>query len=251
MDLDKQKKFVETIKKCQRNWDKDYTIPANHIEHFIYLATNSPTKQHEAYFNLYVISNKNLLNELYEHTWGFTLPVNNDTPTSEVPCCARNPQMNASVYFLWTIKQPDTIRNFERDGTKKNIDHINRKNNAFTSVGISMGIVAFSAASLGYSTGFNKNHSKPNAEGYWNKSLSIPDNEEIAFGLGIGIGKKDYNWNETDEHELMIGWPDTFIVDINKVNSYNYNNKDYEIRKKIKYPAFSLKERNIQVVRFE
>ena len=251
MDLNSQKSYVDKIQKCQRNWNHTVKIPNEHIDHFIYLATNSPTKQHEAYFNVYVITNRELLNELLEHTWGFTYPINNETMPSEVPSCARNPQMNASAYFLWTTKWPDTIRNFERNGIEKNSQHPNRKNNALTCVGISMGIVAFSAASLGYSTGFNKNHTKPNHGGYWKRKLGISENEEIAYGLGIGKAKDGYASNETDEHELLVGWPNPEVVDVHKVDTYKYNDKEYAVRDFLKYPSFSSKPRDIQVKRFD
>jgi len=251
MDLNKQKQIVDIIKRCQRNWDYTKSVPNEHIDHFIYLATNSPTKQHEAYYNLYVITNRLLLDELSEHTWGFTYPINNETSTEEVPSCIRNFQMNANAYFLWTIKFPETNRNFERNGKNRDNFHQNRKNNALTCVGISMGIVAFSAASLGYSTGFNKNHNKPKFEGYWQKKLSIPSNEEIAYGLGIGIPEVNMLWNETNQHEMLVGWPDPQIIDIEKINEISYNNKNYKIRNKITYPAFSLTQRNIEVKRFD
>lgn len=251
MSIELQKTYVEKIKRCQRNWDKTFVIPTEHIDHFVYLATNTPTKQHEAYFNLYVITNRQLLDELVEYTWGFTFPINNDTPTSEVPSCTRNPQMAASAYLLWTAKFPETIRNYERDGTQKNNNHSNRRDNALTSIGISMGVVAFSAASLGYNTGFNKNHTKPKHGNYWYNKLGITKKEEIAFGLGIGVGKKNYNWNDTDEHELLVGWPDPEKIDLNTTKTYTYNNKNYVVRDNLKYPAFSLQYRDIEVKRFD
>ena len=251
MDLNKQKVYVDKIKKCQRNWNHNVLIPAEHIDHLIYLATNTPTKQHEAYFNLYVITNRDLLEELFEHTWGFTYPINNETPTNVVPSCARNPQMNASAYFLWTMKFPKTVRNFERTGKEKISNHSNRRDNAYTSIGISMGVVAFSASSLGYDTGFNKNHTKPGYAGYWSKRLGITLDEEITYGLGIGKGIKNLNWNETNEHELLVGWPQTEKIDINKISTYTYNNQKYDVRKQIVFPAFSLGERDISIKRFD
>ena len=244
MDLDNQQRYVNIIQKCQRNWT-DYTIPTEHIEHFIYLASNSPTKQHEAYFNFYVVTNKTILNNLVEHTWGFTSTINNKTGPTEVPCIQRNPQVGASAYFLWTHKIPDTNRNFERNGKNKSNIHQNRKDNSHTSIGISMGLVAFSAASLGYVTAFNKNHTKPNSDGVFKQVLEIPDNEEIAFGLGIGKGKLGYAHNESDEHRLMVGWPDWQIIDTTTTEEFKYNESIYTVRNNITYPSFSSQERDI------
>jgi hypothetical protein len=246
MDINAQKTYVETIKKCQRNWD-DFVIPEEHMEHFVYLAQNTPTKQHEAYYNVYVITDKNILQDLLEHTWGFTYPVNNQTTQDQLPCMVRNPQVGASAYFLYTSKWPDTIRNFTRDGKSKENHHPNRKDNSLTSIGISMGIVAFSAASLGYVTAFNKNHTKPGSEGYFRKVLGIPDEEEITYGLGIGKGKPGYTHNQSDEHKLLVGWPDWKIIDINNTDTIDYNGNVYEVRDNINYPSFSTQSRNISV----
>lgn len=243
MDLEKQKEYVATIQKCQRNWD-DFEIPKQHIEHFIHLASNSPTKQHEAYFNFYVVTNKILLENLLEHTWGFTYPINNQTSQDDVPCNVRNPQVGASAYFLWTSKWPDTNRNFTKDGKNRPNTHQNRKDNSLTSIGISMGLVAFSAASLGYVTAFNKNHTKPGSEGFIKETLQISDDEEITYGLGIGKGKPGYSHNQSDESRLMVGWPDWQIIDTN-TEQFEYQGNTYEVRDNITYPSFSSQTRNI------
>lgn len=247
--IDEQKKFVEKIKKCQRNW-QDIDIPKEHIDHFIWMATNSPSKQYEAYFNIYVVTNKQILKDLLEHTWGFTLPID-EGYTQEIPCCVRNPQLGASAYILWTRKNPDTNRNFYRTGENKANDAQPRRDNAFTSIGISMALVSFSAASLGYETAYNKNHDKPGKPEYWQKTLGILENEEITFGLGIGRGKDGYSHNESDEHRLMVGWPDWEIIDIKETRSYEYKGETYSVLDKITYPSFSSQPRNINVTRIE
>lgn len=247
--MDDQKTFVEKIKKCQRNW-QNITIPKEHIDHFIYLATNSPSKQYEAYFNVYVVTNKQTLKDLLEHTWGFTFPID-EGYKQEIACCTRNPQVGASAYILWTRKDPDTNRNFYKTGEQKANNVQSRRDNAFASIGISMALVAYSAATLGYDTAFNKNHSKPDEDGYWKKTLGISDNEEITYGLGIGKGKEGYTHNDSDEHRLMVGWPEWKIIDINKTKEYEYKGETYSVRDKITFPSFSSQPRNIVVTRFE
>ena len=251
-EFERQKRILETIKRCQRNWEH-IDIPEQHIDHFIHIATNSPSKQYEAYFNLYVITNQDMIKDLLEYTWGFTHNINAQTSTSEVPVSVRNPQVGASAYMLWTQKFPEnTLRNFEYDGVNKDNQVFTRRDNAFTSIGISMALVSYSAASLGYETAYNKNHNKPGKEGYWEDTLGInPDVEEIAFGLGIGRAQKDRPHYESDETHMMVGWPNPEIIDIRNTREYTYNDKTYSVMREITYPSFSVKERSIQLKRFD
>jgi len=257
-ELLNQKTYVDTTKRCQRNWDNSFELPKEHLEHLIYVASNSPTKQYEAYFDLYVISNREKLEELTEYTWGFTFPISEGITQEQVPTITRNPQTNASAYFLWVSKYPeDSNRNFLKDGQQRPNNHRNRKDNSLTSIGISMGMTSFCAASLGYVTAFNKNHAKPGTNSgtgeyedddfYWKDALGIDYSSDITFGLGIGKGKNGYQHYESDEHRLMVGHPKMDIIDINNTQTFEYNGQTYNVRDKITFPSFSTKKRDIKV----
>ena len=47
MDFDKEKNYILKSQKCQRNWDLSKKIPEEHINYFLCLAQNAPSKQHE------------------------------------------------------------------------------------------------------------------------------------------------------------------------------------------------------------
>ena len=89
MNFEIEKQAVDNARRCQRNWDHSKSIPEEHIDHWIYLATHAPSKQDESFFDLYVLTDREKIDYLYkDHTWGFTLlPGIKDY-------VGRNPQMN-------------------------------------------------------------------------------------------------------------------------------------------------------------
>jgi hypothetical protein len=206
MNLDREKKHIETIKRCQRNWDYSKTVPQEHIDHWLWIAQNSPAKQYEAYYDVYYAQRPEVLRDLGKHTWGFTRNFGEGPPS-----CARNPQMNANFYMCFVSKFPDSNHNHNNDGTHRAIDYHGRRQNALVSIGIAMGLVARSAAELGYQTGYNKNHGgEPDQPDHWEKRMGILDEVNkgllrIEYGLGIGFAQAGRAHSESDEHEIMIG----------------------------------------------
>ena len=110
MSMDKEKEYINTIKKCQRNWDLTRTIPQEHINHWLWIAQNAPSKQHEAYYDVYFIRKAEVIKEMMDYTWGFTA-------TTTPPSCWRNPQMGANFYMCFVSKYPKTMRNYNTDGS--------------------------------------------------------------------------------------------------------------------------------------
>ena len=62
----------QKIRKCQRNWQLDKSLPQEHIELFAEIAKHSPSKQDEAYFDVYVITQRSLIEKYYKESIGFT-----------------------------------------------------------------------------------------------------------------------------------------------------------------------------------
>ena len=203
---DEEKDIIREIQKCQRNWD--LTKPPIHkelIDYLLWTAQNSPSKQHEGYYDLYWSADRKVLNELSKYTWG-------TTHTRNPPANWRNSQMNANLYILWVAKEPDTQLNCNANGTLKPNDDLNRWHNAYVSIGISMGLTMRAAAKLGFATGCNKSHNDMNGDDFWLKRLGIleddmknPPTKRITYGLGIGYPQKDRPRWESDDTELMIG----------------------------------------------
>ena len=142
---------AKETRKCQRNWDHSRSVNPDHIKHLVDVAVNSPAKQDEAYFDLYVITNRDIIKDLYlNHSWGFV--VDKDVQY-------RNPQIDAHVVIFWARKIPNTNRNAWVDNSLKHSQPFSRAwTNCLTSIGMSSGMVAMTAQHMGYQTGFCKNH---------------------------------------------------------------------------------------------
>ena len=210
-DWDNEHRILETMQRCQRNWDykkfEDDKIEnkERHIAELLYVAQNSPSKQFESYFDLYWTADRKVIQELSRYTWG-------NTHRRNPPSTWRNTQANASIYIIWVAKHPPTQLNANADGTLKGNEHPERWYNAFAAIGISVGLTMRAAVKMGYNTGPNKSHNDLNGDDFWLKKLGIleDDNEKnytkrIAYGLGIGYATEGRPRWEQDDTELMIG----------------------------------------------
>lgn len=200
---DEEMAIVRQMQKCNRNWDYSKSIHPEIVDYLLWHAREAPSKQHEAYYDVYYSTDRDTIQEMSRYTWGST---HNRKP----PSTWRNSQANANMYMLFVGKEPETQLNCNADGTLKENNHHARWENAYVSIGIAMGLVMRAATRLGLATGCNKSHGDMNGDDYWERKLGILDEVEagtkkIAYGLGIGFpntGRKRY---ETDEFELALG----------------------------------------------
>ena len=207
-DWDSEREILNNIQKCQRNWDYSKfniknQVHREYVDELLWVAQNTPTKQHEGYFDIYWTAYRNLIQEMSRYTWG-------NTHRREPPSNWRNSQSNASVYILWIAKEPNSQLNSNADGTLKDNKHHERWLNAYVSIGISMGLTARAAAKMGFATGFNKNHNDLNGDDFWENKLGILNEvnqgtKRITYGLGIGYPQENKERWESDETELIIG----------------------------------------------
>ena len=200
---DEEKEILREIQQCQRNWDHKHQPHQEAIDYLLWTANNSPSKQHEGYFDLYWTADRKVLDELSKYTWGTT---HSRTP----PSTWRNSQMNANLYILWVAKEPWTQLNCNADGTLKSNDKAARWENAYVSIGISLGLTMRAAAKMGYKTGAIKSHGDMNGDDFWEKRLGILDDvkkgtKKIAYGLGVGRPQEGRPRWESDQTELAIG----------------------------------------------
>ena len=70
--LDEEKEILREIQQCQRNWDHKHQMHQDIIDYLLWTVDNSPSKQHEGYFDLYWTKDRKVLDELSEYTWGTT-----------------------------------------------------------------------------------------------------------------------------------------------------------------------------------
>ena len=61
------KKAVITSQHCQRNWDLNKVIPEQDIEIFKHVVTNCPSKQNIAYYDVYFINNRKIIEEIHNN----------------------------------------------------------------------------------------------------------------------------------------------------------------------------------------
>jgi len=207
-DWDKEREVLSKIQKCQRNWDYSKFSIENQthremVEELLYIAENSPSKQHEGYYDIYWTADRKIIQELSRYTWGNT---HRRTPPSNW----RNSQANASIYIIYVAKEPSSQLNSNADGSLKPNSHHERWHNAYISIGMSMGLVMRAAAKMGFSTGCNKNMNDLDGNDFWEKKLDILEDaklgkKKLAYGIGIGYPRDDMPRWESDETEIMIG----------------------------------------------
>ena len=202
-DWSEEMDVIRNAQKCQRVWDHDKRIHQEVIDYLLWTAENSPSKQHEAYYDVYWTADRKVLDELSKYTWGCT---HNRTP----PSTWQNSQMNANMYILFVAKEPDTKLNCNADGTLKGNEVAARWENAYVSIGIAMGLTMRAAAKIGFATGCNKSHNDINGDKFWEKKLGILDDvkagrKKITYGIGIGYPKKGVERWESDQTEIALG----------------------------------------------
>ena len=206
-EWDEEKKLIEKIQKCQRNYDhkrwNDHPIYGEIRDYLLWIAQNSPSKQHEGYYDVYYTADRKVIEEISRYTWGYTHSRN-------PPATWRNSQANASLYILFVAKEPNSQLNCNADGTLKPNTDPNRWQNAYCSIGIAIGLTMRAAAKMGFQTGCNKSHNDLNGDDYWPKKLGIMEEvangtKEICYGLGVGYGKEGVERYISDETEIMIG----------------------------------------------
>ncbi len=202
-DWSEEMDVIRNIQKCQRVWDHSKRIHQEVIDYLLWTAENSPSKQHEAYYDVYWTADRKVLDELSKYTWGCT-------HIRKPPSTWQNSQMNANLYILFVAKEPDTQLNCNADGTLKENHTAARWENAYVSIGIAMGLVMRAAGKIGLSTGCNKSHNDINGDKFWEKKLGILDEvkkgeKKITYGIGIGFPKEGVERYESDQTELAIG----------------------------------------------
>jgi nitroreductase len=234
---DNEREIIRQMQVCQRNWDYSKEIHPELIDWLLWHAENAPSKQHEAYYDVYWSADRKVIEECSKYTWG-------STHSRNPPSTWRNTQANANMYMLFVAKEPETQLNCHADGTLKSNKDPARWENAYVSIGIAMGLVMRAANSLGLVTGCNKSHGDMNGDMFWEKKLGIVDDvlagrKKIAYGIGIGFPQEGRPRWETDDYELCIGAG-------NGSNLTTYDENDPEWKEH--HPVTGKKFRKVKIV---
>lgn len=224
--LDIEKTKIRQLQKCQRNWDYSKKIPQEHVDHFLWVAQNAPSKQWQAYYDVYYFTKREVIEEFYQWTWG-------STHSRIPPATWRNPQMNANLYILFVVKETEPVQNCNNDGTFAKTTDRHMWDNAYCHVGLALGLVMKAAVDLGYHTGCNKSNGMgPDYDYQWEKRLGIYDDvmqnkKKLSFGIGIGYPQKNRLRNHFDDYELAIGAANAHNMTLHKEGRDPVKNHKY------------------------
>lgn len=132
-----------TAQRCQRNWDLTKSIPADTLNMLKQIVINAPTKQNEDYYSVIFITDRNKIEEIYNHTT-FSTAVGLSSELS------KNPQVLANLLVAFCSKSPTTFRNPIEEYSNIHLIETNQNQ----SIGIASGQLVMSAAMSGLTTGF-------------------------------------------------------------------------------------------------
>ena len=150
---------VNRSKICARNY-ADREVPEEVIQHLLDVAIGGPYKQGRRYLDVYALTNKEKVKEIWKHRWrpdeenslAAEPKVNKDgTPTTFVG----NAQVMAPVLFLFVLPEqptPDYPDEEHWDPTEEEKRSEERQNEGFA-VGSTMGMLVLEANRLGLHTG--------------------------------------------------------------------------------------------------
>ncbi len=142
---------------CQRNWDLSRDIPEEDLNLIVTAATQCPSKQNVAYYNLHVITNRDIIDAIHNETKGFTVSYASEEKQT-------NSQVLANLLLVFEeverleLTSPDqiyrneeTFKAYVQKATTANIETLIRDKHM--AVGVAAGYVNLTASLLGYSTG--------------------------------------------------------------------------------------------------
>lgn len=154
------KKAVDTSQRAQRNYDLSRIIPTQDLETLIYAATNSPSKQNETHYSLYVYTDPKIIRQIYNTTKKFTLGIEEAIKKEDGEewlyknRSVKNSQILSNALFVY-VDDNGEARNTEnlkaQHGDLEGAIVTERQKNY--SIGISIGELILSANLLGYRTG--------------------------------------------------------------------------------------------------
>jgi len=180
---------------CQRNWDLSKEIPQEDLDLIITAATQCPSKQNVAYYNIHAITNRDIIEAIHNNSDGFTIQQNPYKSTTNTQVLANLLIVLEPIDVNVTNRQ-DALRNDQTialaDGTISDIAEIILERDKNIAIGIATGYVNLTAALLGYYTGFCACFSRDKV-----KEILNLKNEAVLL---LGIGFKDDTLDRKIQH---------------------------------------------------
>ncbi len=152
---------------CQRNWLEDLKMPEKDIDYIIEACTTMPTKQNKNTYSLCAITDRKLIDKLFQHSYD---------PDDYNRTFRKNTQVRGNLLLVW-YDGPESKREHETPIG----DDVN--------IGISAGGAALAAVELGYKTGFCRCFINDKvAETLLPYIGKLQDRKRVKLMLGIGYG---------------------------------------------------------------
>jgi hypothetical protein len=170
----------EIAQKCQRNWNLDINIDDDIINTLKTVIKNSPTKQNEECYSVEFVTDRSVIEEIYQHT-SYDTTVDSDK--------TKNPQTLANLLVIFYSAVPNTFRNPKHEYANQSL----LTQNSCVGIGIASGQTALAAAMLGLKTGF--------CACFDGHQLSTILNGKRP-DLILGIGYPDKTKNRLEHHKI-------------------------------------------------
>jgi nitroreductase len=149
------KQSIANSQHCQRNWDLDKTIPQEDLSTLVAAVTDCPSKQNIAYYKCHFISNRSVIENIYNNTDGFTISyapkITQPNSQTLANLLVAFEDIPLSPRSLNGVVRNDQTLQLQRDETKIPEELKRDKEMAF---GFASGYLNLTANLLGYSTGF-------------------------------------------------------------------------------------------------
>lgn len=190
------KKAVIRSQHVQRNWDLDKAMPQEDVDLLIHAATNCPSKQNFAFYDLHVIQDRDTIERIYSHTKGLGI-TNPDTGEAEF---TTNSQVLAHTLFVFTdTKRSDRyVEKWKSDDFEMDF---NWKRDQDMAVGIAAGYINVIASQLGYGTGCCACFESEKVIAELGKN---PEETCVVLMMGVGIKSSDKNRRIHQETGVMM-----------------------------------------------
>ena len=170
-------KSVHKSQHCQRNWDLEKEVPEKDLQVMETAITQCPSKQNYAYYKPYIITNREIIEKIYNHTDGFIINSEGDS--------VKNAQVLANVLVVFAedneymnIPVRDKNAKLAIDAGEELPEQERQRNIA---VGIAAGYLNLSSTMLGYSTGCCTCFNTKGIQ----KVLDIKEHVLLIMGVGI------------------------------------------------------------------
>ena len=173
------RKSVIRSQHCQRNWDLSQPIPQTDIDLMIHSATQCPSKQNNAFYSLSVVQDRNIIEQIHNHTFGFRL-------FNEEQEIITNSQVLANILFVFTSVEPSS-RVLDKNKLDEKSDQTIIQRDANIALGIASGYLNLTSTMLGYSTGYCACFDENDI------AKIICANNPIKLLMGVGFANDDKN----------------------------------------------------------